>query len=86
MDSVSDPRVAEKGGGDRRGEGDLRPPTIGSAQWSLGLLHAWESMDCSLYTNALVDSPPSVPHASPWPGLVGRISASMTLVLVADDF
>ena len=45
-----------------------------------GLLHLWELQDCSLYTNALVYSPPSAPHASPWPGLVGRTSASMTLV------
>ena len=46
----------------------------------VGLLHPWESKDCSLYTNALVYSPPSAPHASPWPGQVGRTSASMTLV------
>ena len=45
-----------------------------------GLLHLWESLDCSLYTNALVYSSPSTPHASPWPGLVGRTSASMALV------
>ena len=43
-------------------------------------LHAWESKDSSLITNELVYSPPSAPHASPWPGLVGRTSASMTLV------
>ena len=45
----------------------------------LGLLHLWESQDCSLYTNALVYSPPSAPDASAWPGLVGRTSASMIL-------
>ena len=45
-----------------------------------GLLHPWVNKDCSLYTNELVYSPPSAPHASPWPGLVGRTSASMTLV------
>ena len=45
-----------------------------------GLLHLWVLPDCSLYTNELVYSPPSAPHASPWPGLVGRTSASMTLV------
>ena len=45
-----------------------------------GLLHVWELQDCSLYRNALVYSSPSAPHASQWPGLVGRTSASMTLV------
>ena len=45
-----------------------------------GLLHLWVLPDCSLYTNALVYSSPSTPHASPWPGLVGGTSASMTLV------
>ena len=47
---------------------------------SLGLLHAWEGMDCSLFTNALVYSPPCAPQASPRPGQVGRTSASMSLV------
>ena len=47
---------------------------------SYGLLHLWENKDSSLYTNELVYSPPSAPHASPWPGLVGRTSDSMTLV------
>ena len=42
--------------------------------------HPWPSKDCSLYTNALVYNPPSAPHASPWPGLVGGTYASMTLV------
>ena len=46
----------------------------------IGLLHAWEGKDSSLFTNALVYSPPSAPDASPWPGLVGRTSASMILV------
>ena len=45
-----------------------------------GLLHLWELPDSSLYRNELVYSPPRAPHASPWPGLVGRTSASMTLV------
>ena len=45
-----------------------------------GLLHAWSTQDCSLYTNELVYSPPSAPHASSWPGLVGGTSASMNLV------
>ena len=49
-------------------------------EWDMGLLHLWELQDCSLYTNELVYSPPSAPHASPWPGLVGGTSASMTLV------
>ena len=43
-------------------------------------IFAWFRQDCSLYTNELVYSPPSAPHASPWPGLVGRTSESMTLV------
>ena len=51
-----------------------------SAHSFAGLLHVWESQDCSLYRNALVYSSPSAPHASQWPGLVGRTSASMTLV------
>ena len=46
----------------------------------MGLLHLWPGKDGSLYTNALVYSSPSAPHASPWPGLVGGASASMTLV------
>ena len=45
-----------------------------------GLLQLWPTQDCSLYTNALVYSPPSTPHASPWPGLVGGTSGLMTLV------
>ena len=45
-----------------------------------GLLHAWYAADSSLYTNTLVYSPPSAPHASSWPGLVGRTSDSMALV------
>ena len=51
-----------------------------AAKKVVGLLHAWESKDSSLYTNALVYSPPSASHASPWPGLVGMTSGSMTLV------
>ena len=45
-----------------------------------GLLHHWVNKDCSLFTNALVYSPPRAPRASPWPGWLGRTSASMTLV------
>ena len=36
--------------------------------------------DCLLHANALLYSSPSAPHASPWPGLVGRTSDSMTMV------
>ena len=43
-------------------------------------MHLWFAADSSHYTNELVYRPPSAPHASPWPGLVGRTSDSMTLV------
>ena len=63
-----------------RGRGHSLPLRVASVS-APGLLHLWESQDCSLYTNELVYSPPSAPHASPWPGLVGMTSASMTLVV-----
>ena len=51
-----------------------------SGEPAVGLLHLWFAADSSLFTNALVYSPPCAPQASPRPGQVGRTSASMGLV------
>ena len=62
--SVPPPRTERRG---------LVAPLVGSG--SDRILHFVQTC-----TNALVYSPPSAPHASPWPGLVGKTSVSMILV------
>ena len=37
-----------------------------------GLLHAWESKDCSLFTNTYFYAPIRSPLALPWPSPAGR--------------
>ena len=42
-----------------------------------GLLHAWDTQDCSLFTNALFYSPVRPYRPPSWPGPTSRVHASM---------